>query len=291
MHEIGVADFDIKHTIESAQPLTFFGDERVDGKGIAYTYRDNLVKVEQNGGRLAYEAYGDLNAAALKREIITRFRLRDNMHEIYEHISTDAFLRKAIQNYKGMRVTKNDPWETTLCFVISQFNNVKRIRGIVKRLIVAYGEEHTVSFGNVKLNFRSFPTPDVLAQRSVKELMTHGAGFRANYIKAIAQECSDSFDLDKLNNKNYTEAKEELMTLHGIGDKVADCILLFGYGKLEAFPVDTWIKRIVEHVYFKGREKNVKQIHEFAEGKWNKNAGYAQQYLYHFARNNSKVEW
>jgi N-glycosylase/DNA lyase len=135
------------------------------------------------------------------------------------------------------------------------------------------------------------PTPDVLAQRSVKELMTHGAGFRANYIKAIAQECSDSFDLDKLNNKNYTEAKEELMTLHGIGDKVADCILLFGYGKLEAFPVDTWIKRIVEHVYFKGREKNVKQIHEFAEGKWNKNAGYAQQYLYHFARNNSKVEW
>lgn len=280
MRWMKVGEFDITHTVESAQPLTFFGDERADGRGIAYTHKDSLLEVEQKGKRLAYNAYGNIASDDLKKEVIRRFRLNDNMQRIYENISTDAFLRKAIKRYRGMRITKNDPWETTLCYLISQFNNVKRIRGIVKRLIAAYGEEQVVSFGSLRLSFRSFPKPEAIATRSVKELMAHGAGFRAKYIKAVAQECSDSFDLGRLSSKDYATAKEELMALHGIGDKVADCILLFGYGRLEAFPVDTWIKRIVEHVYFDGRKKSVRQIHEFADAEWGGYQAYAQQYLF-----------
>ncbi len=280
-----VGEFDIAHTVESAQPLTFFGDERNDRKGITYAYKNSVIEVAQNGGSVEYRAYGPLDADTLRKEVRARFGLDDNMRAIYRSIGTDAFMKSAIKKYRGMRITRNDPWETTLCFVISQFNNVKRIRGIVQRLIAAYGEEHVFSAGDVKLTFRSFPTAEEISKRSVSDLMSHGAGFRAKYIKSVAREWSSENAFGKLGKKEYAKAKEELMVLDGVGDKVADCILLFGYGKLEAFPIDTWIQRIVERTYFNGRKQNVKRIHEFAEERWGAYAGYAQQYLFHFARN------
>jgi N-glycosylase/DNA lyase len=285
MHSMRVADFDLAHTVESGQPLTFFGDERGDRKGVAYTFGNSLVEVEQEGSTLSYRAYGGLDAARLKAEVESRFGLGDDMRRIYEGIGTDAFMRAAIRKYRGMRITRNGPWETALCFVISQFNNVKRIRGIVKRLIAVYGREHSFSAGGVKLRFRSFPTADAIAGSSLGDLMRHGAGFRARYIKALAREWCEEPGLEGLGKRDYAEAKEELMALDGVGDKVADCILLFGYGKLEAFPIDTWIKRVVESRYFGGKKQGIAAIHEFAWERWGKYAGYAQQYLFHFARN------
>ncbi len=284
MQEMQVGDFDIMHTVESGQPLTFLGDERNDGRGIAYTHKDTLVEVEQKGKKLVYESYGALRGETLTHEITTRFRLKDDLNQVYENIATDPFLKTAVKKYNGMRLTKNEPWETTLCFVISQFNNVKRIRGIVKKLVMSYGEERTYSAGSVTFKFRTFPKPEVIAKASIQSLMAHGAGYRAKYIKEVARSCSDSFELERLYAMDYDKAKEELMTLDGIGDKVADCILLFGYGKLEAFPIDTWIKRAVEKVYFRGRRKSVKRIHEFAESEWGAYSGYAQQYLFWQAR-------
>ncbi|MDE1854755.1 MAG: DNA-3-methyladenine glycosylase 2 family protein [Candidatus Micrarchaeota archaeon] len=285
MQSMRVGDFDITHTIESAQPLTFIGDERPDRKGITYTCGDSFVEVDQRGKRLAYRAYGSLGRARLSREIIARFGLGDDMGDVYRRIGTDAFMKKAVSRYRGMRITRNEPWETALCFVISQFNSVKRIRGIVKRLIAAYGREHTFSAGSVRLSFRSFPSPESIAERSTGDLMAHGAGFRARYMRAVAREWSEQRGFSKLRDKDYAEAKEELMSLEGVGDKVADCILLFGYGRLEAFPIDTWIKRVVERVYFRGRKQSIRKIHEFADERWGAYAGYAQQYMFHFARN------
>ncbi|MGA3020540.1 MAG: DNA glycosylase [Candidatus Micrarchaeales archaeon] len=285
MHRLRAGRFDIRHTVDSAQPLTFFGDMRNDRRGVAYTYKDTLIEVEQKGSTVAYSSYGDLSGAEIRKEVLSRFRLDDDIADIYKRIGTDLFIRRAIRKYSGMRVTKNEPWETTLCFLISQFNNVKRIRGIVRNLILAYGEERSFSTDTMVLKFRTFPKPERIARLSVKELMSHGAGFRARYIKSVAQACSESFDLDRLYRKGYEEAKEQLMEMDGIGDKVADCILLFGYGKLGAFPIDVWIKRVVERNYFRGRKKSVKEIHSFAEERWNGYAGYAQQYLYHSARN------
>ncbi len=277
-------DFSIKHTVESAQPLTFFGDIRKDGNGICYSSGGSMVDVEQNGTELKCKAFGRLAESDLRKEVVARFGLDDDMNKIYKKIGTDAFLVEAISRYRGLRITRNDPWETALCFVISQFNNVKRIKGIVGRLMAAYGEERVFDSGNVELRFREFPTPEAIAKQNAKSLMVHGAGYRAEYIRAVAKACSGDFDLKKLYKKNYAEAKEDLLELHGVGDKVADCILLFGYGKLEAFPIDTWIKRVVENAYFGGKRQNIRAIHEFADERWGAYAGYAQQYLFHFGR-------
>ena len=279
--EIKVDKFDLRHTVESAQPLAFFGDIKKDGRGVTYSHKDSLIEAEQEeDGVLKYGSYGGLCGSELRQEIETRFRLHDDMKNVYEAIGTDRFMNDAIKRFYGMRITKNDPWETTLCFLISQFNNVKRIRGIVKRLVSVYGEEHIFSAGGVKLKFNSFPTPEEIARHSVKDLMTHGAGFRAKYIESVAHACSESFDLDKFYNKKYCDAKEELMELDGIGDKVADCILLFGYGKMEAFPIDTWVKRVMEKTYFKGGTKKTREISSFASERWGRHAGYAQQYIF-----------
>ncbi len=286
MGQMRVTTFNLAHTVESAQPLTFFGDERGDGKGMTYTHKNSMIEVVQKGSLLDYRAYGNIKGPELRNEVIMRFGLGDDMARIYKSIATDAFMKKAIDSYSGLRITRNDPWETALCFVISQFNNVKRIRGIVKGLVASYGEEHSFLAGGAQLRFRSFPTPESLAERSTDDLMRHGVGFRARYIKKLARECSESFDLKRIEGEDYSKAKEELMSLDGVGDKVADCILLFGYGRLEAFPTDTWIKRIVEHVYFKGRKRSIREIHEFAEERWGGYAGYAQQYLFHNARIN-----
>ncbi|MCL5238853.1 MAG: hypothetical protein M1286_00035 [Candidatus Marsarchaeota archaeon] len=285
MQRMRVADFSIRHTIESAQPLTFFGDAKSDGNGVAYACGSSMIEVEQKGDSIGFRAYGSMRAARLRDEVRARFGLGDDMPVIYNNIETDAFMKKAIRNYRGLRITRNDPWETALCFVISQFNNVKRIRGIVKRLVAAYGDAHTISAGGTQLVFREFPKPEALAEMSVEELMRHGAGFRAKYIRKLAQECCGSFDLGSIGRKRYADAKDALMQLDGVGDKVADCTLLFGYGKLEAFPTDTWIKRIVEHVYFDGRKQSISDIHEFASERWGKYAGYAQQYLFWAGRN------
>ncbi|MDE1856045.1 MAG: DNA-3-methyladenine glycosylase 2, partial [Candidatus Micrarchaeota archaeon] len=213
----------------------------------------------------------------IKKEVIERFGLRDDMKRIYDRIGTDKFIAESIAKYPGMRITKNLPWETTVCFIVSQFNNVKRIRGIVGKLVENYGEVHE--------GFNSFPTPQALAQVPIKEMMAKcGTGFRAKYIIGSAKMCLESLDLDSLQRKSYDSAKESLLELPGIGDKVADCILLMGYKKLNAFPIDTWIKRVVERVYFNGKKQSVRKIHDFADERWGNYAGYAQQYLFHHGR-------
>ena len=131
-----------------------------------------------------------------------------------------------------------------------------------------------------------FPTPQTLASADVKAIRACGTGFRDKYIKKVAEEFAFSFDKKRLYNMEYGKAKEQLMELDGIGDKVADCILLFGYNKMEAFPIDTWVKRVIEHVYFKRRKKSIKQIHRFALRRWPVYGAYAQQYIFWKGREN-----
>lgn len=279
-------DFSLRYTAESAQPLTFMADFGSNGRSLSYPYKNSLIRVEHMSKMLAYSAVGEINERELKKEVIRRFGLEDNIERIYEEISTDEYLRESIKSYRGMRVTKNELWETTLCFLISQFNNVKRIRKTVRTLMETYGEQNDIEIDSKLVRFNSFPEPEVLAKLDIKELMKCGVGFRARYIKGASQLCSESFDLERLQNKSYSEAKEQLMELPGVGDKVADCILLMGYKKGEAFPIDTWIKRVVEKIYFNGKKQSVKQIHTFADERWGMYAGYAQQYLFHSARIN-----
>lgn len=274
--------FDLKHTIESAQPLTFFADYHERKGTLRYPYGREIMDTRFSGDSSVgkFKINGSAGSEK-KRELVRRFRLDYDMEKMYSAIQTDGFMKAAVKHYNGMRITINDPWETTLCYIVSQFNNVKKIRGTVLRVVQRFGTEISDSSGSIK----SFPTSEELLAATERDFRECGAGFRAKYLKSAAEFCTNNLNLYKLRNKDYDKLKESLMEIDGVGDKVADCIALLGYGKLEAFPIDVWVKRTLERVYFKGREKKIRYLHEFAEGRWGReHLGYAQQYLFWMGR-------
>lgn len=279
-NELTVKNFDVRHTIESGQPLTFLAD--CDWKKNKFSYVDN-------GKKTTFRISGNPNATTLMLargapnamdSAIERFRLNEKLDSIYDKINTDKFMHSAISKYKGMRLTKNDPWETTVCFILSQYSNIKRIRQNVRSVVDTYGTQ-TID-GSTR-----FPTSEELMEASEKQLRGLGLGFRAKYIQHAAEYCTNNMDLNKLGRKEYSLLKESLMEIHGVGDKVADCIALMGYGRLEAFPIDVWIKRTMENTYFGGKKTKVEKIHDFASEQWGRHRGYAQQYIFHASRNKS----
>ena len=274
---IPIRIFNMQHTFESAQPLTFYADYNIRDNMIAYPLKDRILKLRHSGsiesGNIS--TMGSDTIDALK-EVKKRFRLQDRMNYIYSKIDTDKFMAESIKKYFGMRVTMNDPWETTIVFIISQFNNVKRIRLITKKMIERFGMP---IYENSSLVGHTFPTIEAIANADESEIMSCGPGFRGKYLKNAAKSCMENLDLYALNGKNYYKTKSALMEINGIGGKVADCIALMGYGKTEAFPIDRWVKRVMERVYFK-EEQKIEKIADFAHDKWGKYAGYAQQYIF-----------
>lgn len=271
MKSMNVENLNVRHTVESGQPLTFHADCDWENSTVSYNNGTQTVMLKTaRTGRLGISAADPDQAES---EFYTRFRIGDDMERIYSEINTDKFMDSAISAYKGMRLTLNDPWETTACFILSQYNNMKRIRKIVLEMKRRYGARS-------KDRSIAFPTTDRIRLLSEQELRDCGMGFRAKYIKHAAEFCSENLDLDSLSGRGYDTIKSSLMEIHGVGDKVADCIALMGYGKLEAFPIDVWVKRTLEKVYFKGRDKKLGMLMDFAEEQWGKQRGYAQQYLF-----------
>ena len=187
-------------------------------------------------------------------------------------------MHRALQKLWGMRILNQDLWETVASFILSQNNNVPRIRGIIRRLSERFGEKLTFA-GYVDY---SFPSPEALAATTEAELLACGVGYRANYLRAAAAAVvTGELALTAVKELPYLEAKRELMRRKGIGEKVADCICLFSLGHLAALPIDVWIKRIFETLYFR-RRATYPEIREFAHVYFGDNVGYAQQYLFHY---------
>ena len=281
--QIVTSQFDLRHTFESANPLTFFGEYNPNDNILTYPMGRTLAKIRFVGDCRKGKLLITGSDPRLKKEVISRLRLKDDMEKIYEAIATDSFMEQAIKKYEGMHVTLNDPWETTLCFIISQYNNVKRIRKITRNIVDRFGADIMDDDGKVVA--KSFPTITDLTEVTIKEFAECGAGFRARYIKEAVEYCSSSINLNKLRKLDYGSLKEELMEIKGVGDKVADCIALMGYGKLEAFPIDVWVKRTMEKVYFKGKNMKIKDLRGFANDRFDDYCGYAQQYLFWHGRN------
>jgi len=279
--QIENTNFNLKHTFESAQPLTFYGDYYEDKVLLEYTYKNSIIGIKstENNKLNAYWILKNNNEKLkLNDEVIRRFRLFEDLDYIYKKINTDSNIDIAIKKYNGMRLTINDPWETTLVFIISQFNNVKRIRGIIKNIINRYGEK-------IDEKHKSFPTLENMSTATKEDLKNCGTGFRAEYIINAVDYFINNVDLNKLNPNNYEELHEIFTEIKGIGDKVADCIILMGYGNLRAFPIDVWVKRQLERLYFKGEKQKVSKLQDFAWEQWGDYRGYAQQYLFHSGRN------
>lgn len=210
--------------------------------------------------------------------------LNVDLAEVYASLSRDEHLRQPVERYRGMRVLRQDPWETTLSFLCSQNSNVQRVTKNVEDLCEAYGEPISPKLGTRY----TYPTPESLAGAGEQALRDLGLGYRAKFIASVsAQVAGGGIDLFSLREAEYDEALETLTGLDGIGDKVANCIMLFSMDKLEAFPVDTHIAKAVRDWYdFSDAAKtsNIQKIRGWAQKHFGPYAGYANHYLFHSRR-------
>ncbi len=196
------------------------------------------------------------------------FDLERNYAEICETLKADSYLDTAISAYSGIRILKQEPWEALCSFIISQNNNIPRIKGIIERLCANFGED--LGGGDF-----SFPSAERLAALTVEDLAPLRSGFRAKYIIDAAQKvASGEVDIKKLATCDIDEARAELIKIKGVGAKVAECALLYGCGRVDAFPIDVWVKRIMAELYPDGLPECTKGVE-----------GIAQQYLFHWRRN------
>lgn len=194
------------------------------------------------------------------------FDLDRDYSEINKSLSQDIILKKATQYGDGIRILNQEAWETLCSFIISQNNNIPRIKGIITRLCENFGEKITDSY--------SFPSAEKIAELSTDDLSVLRCGFRAKYILDAAKKvASGEINLDELKKIDSDTAREKLMTIYGVGEKVADCTLLFGLGHMDVFPKDVWIKRAL-NILYDG------EFPQCAKGY----AGIAQQYLFYYAR-------
>ncbi len=195
------------------------------------------------------------------------FDLNRDYSGLCETFCADSGLKTAIVLFPGIRVLMQEPWEALCSFIISQNNNIPRIKGIVERFCANFGEcIHSTDF--------TFPAPGIISKLSVEDLAPVRAGFRAKYIIDAAQKVANGeVCLSELAGKPLDEARCELIKIKGVGNKVADCTLLYGCGKTEAFPVDVWVKRVMSELYPEGLPECVRGFE-----------GIAQQYLFHWRR-------
>lgn len=200
------------------------------------------------------------------------FDLKTDYQKIREELSAlSPVLKQAADFAPGIHILSQDPWEALCSFIISQNNNIPRIKGIIAKLCENFGENLGETY--------SFPTAETIAKLSVDDLAPIKSGFRAKYILSAATAIANNeINIEKLYTMPLDEARKELMTIKGVGPKVADCVLLYGFHRTSCFPLDVWMKRAMETLFPENSPE------DFGE-----NAGIAQQYIFHYSRMNPKL--
>jgi N-glycosylase/DNA lyase len=248
---------------------------RVDGDTAHGVFAGRPVTLRQRDGGIEVSGLG----GSRERDRLSSYLGLDQpLSAIEQALGADRVLRRILPSTTGIALIRQDPWECLVSFVVSAFNNIPKIELTLDRLCRTFGDR----LGETAW---SFPSPDRLARAGLSELRRCLLGYRAPYVRALAR-CVDGgrFDLAAPAGVAYEEARVLLLDLPGVGEKVADCVLLFAYGRGEAFPVDVWVKRAVERRYFRGASKSVRDIQVFARGRFSTLAGYAQQHLYSYER-------
>ncbi len=253
-------DFDLYLTLDCGQCFRFYEENKI----VSGMVGEKLIKAEQkeNGDVIFY----DISEEEFKSIIIPYFDFETDYDALKRQFGTEETMKKAVENCGGIRILKQDSWEALCSFIISQNNNIKRIKGIVLRLCENFGEKKDGGY--------TFPSAEKLASLSREDLSELRAGFRDKYILDAAKKVSSGeVSFEKIRNSDYNTALEELMKIKGVGLKVANCVLLYGFYRTEAFPVDVWVKRVLERFYKNG----------FPE-EFYKTRGIAQQFLFHYIR-------
>ena len=266
MGKIKVHNFNLEHTLESGQIFRISKDN-----GWYYVNAQNkFFRIKQANNEVEFNGVDE-------EFIIYFFSLNENLPKILKEINRDKYIGKAIARYRGLRLIKQEPWECLISFICSSASNIPRIKSKLNALSKSFGKKLFLD----KHQSYAFPLPGKI--NDYKKIKDAKTGFRARYIL----ETNNNIDITHLNSlrdKSYKYAKDELKKAKGVGDKVADCILLFSLGFNQAFPVDTWIKKVIQLLYFNNNVVSNDRIREFGMDYFNRYAGYAQQYLYLLSR-------
>ena len=224
------------------------------------------------------------------------FRNDDDFKEIVRSISRDKIVKNAVKHYPGLRITRQEPFQCYISFIVSANSHIPNIRLRLQKLCRKFGAKTNVE----KREFFVFPTPQILAKATMSNLLECGLGYRAKYVKSASHAVvSEEIDFDYLKKTKYQIAKESLLKIPGIGGKVADCILLFSLEKLEAFPLDTWMTKIMQKYYSNefslGKKtvtkKKYERIHQEVIDYFGNFAGYSQQFLFKMERDLNEKKW
>ena len=257
----GIEIFDLKNTLDCGQAFRWECNENGIWYGVAGGIYLELTKTD-DGTVVLY----DTNEEVFNSVWRNYFDLDRNYNEILEAIKGNEILKIASEFGKGIRVLNQEPWETLCSFIISQNNNIKRIKGIIKTLCENFGEPIGNSY--------TFPTAEKIAALSLEDLSVLRAGFRAKYILDAANKVANGeINLKTLSDMDVDTARSELMKIKGVGPKVADCALLFSHKHIDAFPKDVWIKRAMQVLFGGDLPEEAKPF-----------AGIVQQYIFFYAR-------
>lgn len=273
--EIDVKCFNLKYTLECGQCFRW---KLIDDNTYVGIVKDRVIKIKQTGEKIYI--WSSLKEG-LKEVVYEYFDLNTDYEKLEKSIAkVDDNIKKSLAFSSGIHILNQPLFETVISYIISANNNIKRISKSVDDISKMFGKK--VMFE--KKEYYLFPTLEELSNATMDDLLKCGTGFRARYIlNNINELMSNPNVLDELLKLETAEARTSLMKFMGIGPKVADCILLFSLKKTEVFPVDVWVKRIMEKLYFK-EGTSLKEISEYASRNYGKNAGIIQQHLFHNVR-------
>ena len=264
--------FNVKDTLSCGQVFRFFKAD--DGYNIISL--DKCAHLSEKNGFVTITVE-DKDEEYFK----TYFDLKKDYSEIvsFAFSEKDEIVRKSAALGKGVRILRQDKTETLFSFIVSQNNNIARIKGIIERLCAALGDKKEF----MGEEYYAFPSVESLAKASLDFYKGIGLGYRAPYVKRLAEEMESGLNINEFSALDTPSLKKRLTSIYGVGPKVADCVVFFGFNRTDAFPVDTWIEKVyVED--FKGTIKDRKKIAEYFVEKYGKNAGYIQQYLFYYKR-------
>jgi N-glycosylase/DNA lyase len=291
-----VKNFELAHIFDCGQCFRWNMQKNGNYIGVAF---GRVIEVEK-----AYDEVLIHNTTEEDFKTIweSYFDLKRDYEPIKESLSKDELLKNAVEFGNGIRLLQQEPFEITLSFIISANNRIPMIKRAIENISRAFGEP--IIYKDV--TYYSFPSLEKLSIVTLEEMATCGLGFRDKYVMDTVKKISDYkkngdgdntneveeiiYDLDYIKALSDDECHESLQAFSGIGPKVADCIMLFSMQKYSAFPVDIWVKRAMQHFYL-APDVSLKKIREFGRDKFGNLSGFAQQYLFYYAReNNIKVD-
>ena len=266
-----VQDYDLAATLDSGQVFRW----RLEGNFWQGVLGKHAVRLTQTAAGIQAQV-----AVPVENWDWLRHFLQSDVElsSVLKLFPDDEPMRHAVATCHGLRLLRQDPWECLASFILSSTKQIVQIRQIVGHLCERFGEP---CGGEA----RAFPTPERIAAATEADLRQCKMGFRAPSLLAAARQIADGLlNLEAIRATDYAGARLELMKLRGVGGKIADCVLLFAYGFDSAFPVDVWVERALQELYFPRRRASEKRLRHFAATHFGPHAGYAQQYLFHYMR-------